>query len=300
MRIRMVEDAVAISHYKGEIQTPTHLYHGHEAIASIICSQLSVDDQLFAYYRSHGWYLAKGGDLRQLVAELFGKATGCCDGFGGSMHLLALKSGFQGTISTVAGAIPHAVGAALATKYLGRESIVLSCFGDGATEEGVFQESLMFSALHKLPIVFVCENNGLACETTISKRQPPVEIVERARAMGVFAVQVKLGDDEGLHAATETALSRARAGEGPSFIECIVRRFAAHCEIPGISPRPAAHLNAADDPVLRLGACLTPEEREAIVTDINVELESAIEFARNSPFPRSIRRDDHGGEYART
>jgi TPP-dependent pyruvate/acetoin dehydrogenase alpha subunit len=288
LRIRLLEDLVAEAHQKGEIQTPTHLYQGQEGIAAAACEYLRQTDPLFGYYRSHGWYLAKGGDLKALVAELFGKSTGCSSGFGGSMHLIDLTAGFQGTSTTVAGHIPQSVGGALALQYQRRNAIVVSCFGDGATEEGVFQESLMFAALRKLPIIFICENNGLACVTPIERRQPAVPIWQRAKACGVESWRVEAQDTEAVCLAMAEAVRRTRAGEGPILLECGIERFAAHCEIPGVPPRRTGLEIAPNDPLVLMSAWVTAAERTALIAQIRRELDQAVAFARSSPFPTEL------------
>src|SRR3989338_269953 len=206
LKIRMVEEAIALHYPKGEMRTPIHLCTGQEANPAGVCAALTDEDIVYAYYRSHGWYIAKGGDLYKMMAELFGKATGCSGGYGGSMHLIDLEKGFAGTTALVAAAQPHAVGAAFTFKYRKQSRVAVSSFGDGATEEGVFQESLMFAALRKLPVIFICENNGLATNTWIKHRQPSVPIYKRAEGFGVHATLVD-GNDAVMvyHAAKEAA-----------------------------------------------------------------------------------------------
>src|SRR3989338_5476466 len=206
LKIRMVEEAIALRYPKGEMRTPVHLCTGQEENPTGVCVALSDEDIVYAYYRSHGWYLAKGGDLFKMIAELFGKATGCSNGYGGSMHLIDIKKGFAGTTALVAAAQAHAVGAAFTFKSRKQNHVAVSSFGDGATEEGIFQESLMFAALRKLPVIFICENNGLATNTLIKYRQPSAPIYKRAEGFGVHATLVD-GNDAVMvyHAAKEAA-----------------------------------------------------------------------------------------------
>ena len=163
LRIRLVEERIIELYPTDKIQSPVHLSIGQEAVAVGVCRSLRTTDLLFSSYRSHAFYLAKGGDLRTMFAELFGRVTGCCGGKAGSMHLAAPEVGFMGASAVVASTIPHAVGAALAAQRLKRtDQVIVVAFGDGATEEGVYHESLNFAGLHKLPLVLLCENNGLA------------------------------------------------------------------------------------------------------------------------------------------
>lgn len=170
-RIRDVEHRISYEYKKGLIKTPIHLCLGSEEFCVRICADLRSQDLLFAYYRSHGWYLAKGGNLKKMIAELYGNENGCSRGYGGSMHLIDLDVGFHGTTAIVGSQIAHAVGAALAIKMKGEDKTVTCVFGDGATEEGIFTESLMFAALHKLPIVFICMSDGYAAETLTFRTQ---------------------------------------------------------------------------------------------------------------------------------
>ena len=162
LRIRLVEERIIELYPSDVIQSPVHLSIGQEAVAVGACDSLTFNDLLFCTYRSHAFYLAKGGNLREMFAELYGKITGCARGKAGSMHLAAPEVGLMGASAVVASTIPHAVGAALAAKRLSKDQIIVGVFGDGATEEGVYHESLNFAALHRLPVIFLCENNGLA------------------------------------------------------------------------------------------------------------------------------------------
>src|SRR5438552_3213079 len=194
-RIRRVEEEVARVYPTDTIKSPVHLSIGQEAASVGVCEALRPDDIVFGTYRGHALYLAKGGDLREMIAELYGKATGCTHGKGGSMHLIAPAQGVLGTSAVVGTTIANAVGYAYALRYrqaLGaglptppQPPIVASFFGDGATEEGVFAESLNFAALKRLPVLFVCENNRYAIHTHQSRRQATPAICDRARAYGL-------------------------------------------------------------------------------------------------------------------
>ena len=178
--LRRVEERIIANYPNREMRSPPHLYMGHEAVAVGVCAALKKDDLVFPYYRSHGWYLAKGGNLNEMMAELFGREGGCSKGWGGSMHLIDLKAGVTGTSAIVAGTLSHAAGAAFARRYQGKDSVCVVSFGDGAIEEGVFHETLNFASLRKLPVLFVCENNLYATNTHISQRQAQTEIFKHA------------------------------------------------------------------------------------------------------------------------
>ena len=161
-RIRRVEEEIAKIYPTDKIKSPVHLSIGQEGVAVGVCQALRPDDVVFGTYRGHALYLAKGGDLNQMIAELYGKITGCCKGKGGSMHLADVKHGFMGTSAVVGSTIPNAVGYAYGLKYQRQDRLVASFFGDGAVEEGVFHETLNFAALKRVPIIFICENNQYA------------------------------------------------------------------------------------------------------------------------------------------
>src|SRR5262249_50909889 len=183
-RIRRIEEEVARVYPTDKIKSPVHLSIGQEAVSVGVCAALEPRDVVFGTYRGHALYLAKGGDMRRLVAELFGKATGCARGKGGSMHLIDTEAGGMGTSAVVGTTIANAVGYAYALQYRRRDAVVASFFGDGATEEGAFAESLNFAALKRLPVLFVCENNRYAIHTHQDRRQGLPDICRRARAYG--------------------------------------------------------------------------------------------------------------------
>src|SRR5918912_988627 len=187
LRIRRVEEEVARVYPTDKIKSPVHLSIGQEAVSVGVCAALRPDDVVFGTYRGHALYLAKGGDLKAMVAELYGRATGCTRGKGGSMHLVDPEAGVMGTSAVVGTTIANAAGYAYALKLRGSEAAVVSFFGDGATEEGVFAETLNFAVLKRLPVLFVCENNGYAIHTHQSRRQGNPDICARAQAFGMPA-----------------------------------------------------------------------------------------------------------------
>lgn len=285
LRIRLVEERIAALYPSDRIQSPVHLCIGQEAVAAGACSVLRPTDLLFATYRSHGFYLAKGGSLRGLFAELFGKATGCAGGKGGSMHLAAPEVGFMGTSAIVASTIPHAVGAALAAVRLGKDQVVMSAFGDGAADEGVYHESLNFAALHRLPVLFLCENNGLAVHAPRGERQA-FQIAPHARAYAVPAVVCETGQDPlAVREACESAVAEVRAGRGPRLVEVRTFRYREHVGpnedfAAGYRLREEMERWAASDPLAALSSWGDRYRPEIIA-----EIDAAVAFAEASPVP---------------
>ncbi len=293
LKIRMVEEAIALDYPKGEMRTPIHLCTGQEANPTGVCAALTDEDMVFAYYRSHGWYLAKGGDLEKMMAELFGKKTGCSKGYGGSMHLIDLQKGFAGTTALVAAAQAHAVGAAFTFQSRKQARVAVSCFGDGATEEGIFQESIMFAVLRKLPVIFICENNGLATNTWIKYRQPTFPIHERAKGFGIHAELVDGNDAVAVYHATQAAVARAKKGKGPSFIECTTYRMLEHCGPNndfslGFRTAEEAAVWQAKDPIQRLEKQVDQQLQQQLRQQYQTEIELAMTAARHAPFPSHL------------
>lgn len=229
LRIRRVEEALADRYPEQEMRCPMHLCIGQEAIAVGVCDALRRTDKIFSNHRAHGHYLAKGGNLNAMVAELYGRATGCCGGRGGSMHLIDIEAGFMGATPIVGGTVPIAVGAAWAAFLKGAEDITVVFFGDGCFEEGVVHESLNFAALHKLPIVFVCENNDFSVYTHRNERQPNRPLFRIAEAHGMVARVADGNDVELVQALAGSAVEYARAGHGPQFLEFDTYRWREHC-----------------------------------------------------------------------
>ncbi len=218
LRIRRIEEAIAEEYPKKEMRCPVHLSIGQEAVAVGVAAHLTNDDRVFSNHRCHAHYLAKGGDLRAMIAELFGKAAGCSAGKGGSMHLAAPDRGMMGASALVGGTIPLAVGSALDAHLRGIARVSVAFFGDGGSEEGVFYESLNFSALKKLPVIFVCENNLYATYSHQSTRQARSEIHTRGETFGVPGKFVDGNDVEAVWNAAKEASNRARQGHGPTVL----------------------------------------------------------------------------------
>lgn len=289
-RIRRIEEEVARVYPTDKIKSPVHLSIGQEVLAVGVIDVLTRDDIVAASYRGHATYLAKGGSVRGMIAEMYGKATGCAGGKGGSMHLVSPEVNMLGASAVVATQIPNAVGAALAQKMMGTGAIAAVFFGDGATEEGVFYESLNFAALHKLPLLFVCENNGFAIHTPLSKRWATERLVERVATFGMPAHAVTDGDVFKIREQAAELVSFIRLGGGPAFLELHAYRWREHVGPSedfdaGYRSREAAAPWLENDQVARLSALVEPSARAAIDAAIEAEIADALEYAENSPPP---------------
>lgn len=226
--IRRTEEAIADLVTTGAVRCPCHLAIGQEACAVGVATALQSGDRAFGAHRSHGHYLAMGGDLDAMVAEILGRATGCSGGMGGSMHLVAPDRGLLGTVPIVAATVPMAVGAALAAKLEGGSALAVSFFGDGATEEGVFHEAMNLASAQTLPVIFVCENNLFSSHLHIRLRQPADSVARYAEAHLVTSEVVDGNDVCAVAAATRRAAARARARKGPTFLELVTYRWRGH------------------------------------------------------------------------
>ncbi len=295
LRIRFCEECIGDLVAAGEIQTPCHLYIGQEAIATGVCAALDKGDFVWGGHRSHGHYLAKGGDLHAMMAEIFGKATGCSRGRGGSMHLFAAEVGILGTAPLVAATIPLAVGAGLASKLRGDRKVSVSFFGDGAFEEGHSHESINLAALYRLPVVFVCENNFYASHLPLLERRAADNICKSGEVHGIPAISLDGNDVVAVYRAAVEAVDRARTGDGPTLLECRTYRWRGHV---GPSPDMDVGVKRKDelrdwlpkDPVARVRSRLlelgaSQQEFDQIERVICTEVQEAVEFARQSPYP---------------
>ena len=298
-RIRRVEEEIARIYPSDRIKSPVHLSIGQEAVSVGVCQALELRDVVFGTYRGHALYLAKGGDLRKLLAELYGKVTGCCRGKGGSMHLIDTAAGVMGMSAVVGTTIANAVGHAFALKYRRQNAIVASFFGDGATEEGVFAESLNFAALKRLPILFICENNQYAIHTHQSRRQGLPAICQRAESLGIPAERIESNDVLHLLERSREVIKRIRAGAGPAFFEVMTYRWHEHVG-PGQDYRlgfrteDEARPWIESDQVLRLAKMIGPSARKRIDAEIEDEIAFALAFAESSPFPDESELLAHG------
>jgi pyruvate dehydrogenase E1 component alpha subunit len=228
LRIRLVEEKIIELYPSDRIQSPVHLSVGQEAVAVGTCESLRATDLLFATYRSHAFYLAKGGDLSRMFAELYGRIDGLAKGKAGSMHLAAPDVGMMGSSAVVGSNLPHAAGAALAARNRGDDQVIVCAFGDGATEEGVYHETLNFVALLQLPVILLCENNGLAVHATQRERQS-YKITDHARTFGLEATVMKDGHDVlAVGDAMQRLIAATRIDRKPRFIEVHTYRYKEH------------------------------------------------------------------------
>jgi len=297
LRIRRFEECIADCVAEGEIRTPCHLYIGQEAVAVGACSVLEDRDYLFSNYRGHGHFLAKGGNSRTMLAEVFCRASGCSAGRGGSMHLVAPEIGIMGNTAIVSGHISLAAGAALSCRreHEGRVAVVF--FGDAAAEEGVFSEVINYTALKKLPLVMICENNLYAAHMPLRERQPLDRLAVRAEPY-MPSMSIDGNDVIQVHTAMGEAVERARADAGPSFVECMTYRWRGHVGPnldldKGIRERDELEAWMQRCPIQRLQNILSErsdlpsgffEEVEPMVAE---EVSDALEYAKAEPRPRA-------------
>jgi pyruvate dehydrogenase E1 component alpha subunit len=296
LRIRRVQERIESEYLKDEMKTPVHLYIGQEAIAAGVCASLRTDDSINSNHRSHGHYLAKGGDLKAMMAELFCRSTGCSKGFGGSMHLVDVEHGNMGTSAIVGGGIPIGTGLGLAFQMRKLDRVSVVFFGDGAADEGTLYESLNYAMLKKLPVVYVMENNGWAvCSPTLT-RQCGDNVFHKGAQDRLFSAKIDGNDPELVFETTQKAVQRARNGEGPSFIECTTYRILGHAGC--VSQDPKGYRDEAEIAAWR-GRCpvcayqgrllsegvLDAEALAAFDADIAAEIDAAFDFARQSPLP---------------
>jgi len=296
-RIREVEERISARYGEWEMRCPVHLATGQEAVPAGFCAALADGDKVLGAHRSHGHYLAKGGSMNRMLAELYGKATGCSAGKGGSMHLVDLDAGFVAATPVIGSTIAIAVGVAFAAQMRGDGTVTVNFFGDAATEEGIFQESLAFAALKRLPMVFVCENNLYSCFSPLEVRQAPErDLLALARANGIAAASGDGNDVDEVHGLAVEAVQRARSGGGPTLLEFATYRWREHCgpnADTDIPYRPPGEFEdwTARDPVVtyrrRLldGGHATAHALDAVDAEIAAEVDEAVRFAQESPFP---------------
>jgi pyruvate dehydrogenase E1 component alpha subunit len=228
LKIRIFEEKVAELIIKGEITCPTHLYLGQEAIAAGVCANLRNDDWVFSNHRSHGHYIAKGGDINALMAEIYCKKAGCSKGRGGSMHVVSFKNRVAGSSAIVGGGIPIALGVALSSLLQNKDYVSVAFFGDGAVSEGIFYESLNFASLKKLPVTFVCENNLYATHLHISDCLAETNISKKAEIFKMNAVKIDGNNVIEVYKASKAAIEKARYDKEPALIECQTYRWMGH------------------------------------------------------------------------
>jgi TPP-dependent pyruvate/acetoin dehydrogenase alpha subunit len=296
--IRRVEEEIIRLYPTDKIKSPVHLSIGQESVAAAVCDHLDASDVVFGTYRGHALYLAKGGDVPRMMAELYGKVDGCARGKAGSMHLVDPSVGMMGTSAVVATGVSNAVGAALALKMQKSKAIVVCFFGEGATDEGAWHESMNFASLKKLPILFLCENNFFAIYSRVKDRLAGPGLQARARAYGMPAELIEDHEPMKLHERAGAAIAAVRRGEGPMFLECMTYRWRDH-----VGPtedrvhkyRPDAELDAKieGDNLKIVGNLLPAQQREAIEAAEEKRVAAAIAFAEASTFPEDQEIYDH-------
>ena len=305
LRIRRIEEEIERRYHQDQMKTPIHLVIGQEATAVGCCGALTQEDLVYSSHRTHGAYLAKGGDLKAMLCEMHCRANGCAGSRGGSMHLIDKRVGMAGTSAIVGGAVPIAVGAALAAKLKGERRVVVGFMGDATTEEGVASESLNVAALKQVPVIFFCENNFYSVQSPLWTRQPPGRDIRKwAEAHEVPSVAVDGTNVLDVLQAAQSAVDRARAGGGPSFIEARVYRFRAHGGAGDDSRsgyRDEAERAAWEPfcPVAMFGKYLidtgSMDEKSAAGMEdaIREEIAEAVEFALASPNPTEQQLHQH-------
>ncbi|MGB5756468.1 MAG: thiamine pyrophosphate-dependent dehydrogenase E1 component subunit alpha [Acidimicrobiales bacterium] len=295
VRIRHFEEAAGRLAEANRLPGFLHLYVGEEAVAAGVCVALRDEDQISSTHRGHGHLVAKGGDFKRMMAELMGKATGYCNGKGGSMHICDLDLNMLGANGIVGGGVPIAVGAGLANKYKGTDNVSVVFFGDGSTNIGAFHEAANMAAALELPVVFVCENNEYGEYTPREQTMAITDVVDRAAGYGMPGVIADGMDAVAMYEAATEAVARARAGEGPSFIEAKTYRFFNHhgVQVMGMKYRTDEELERwkQRDPIDLLEArlpelgVLSAAEIEAVHAEVEAQIEEAIRFAEDSALP---------------
>jgi pyruvate dehydrogenase E1 component alpha subunit len=294
LMIRRFEERASADYLAGKIYGVVHCYIGEEAVAVGVCSTLKRDDRIISTHRGHGHCIAKGADLNRMMAELYGRQTGYCKGKGGSMHIADFDIGMLGANGIVAGGISIITGAGLAAQMEGKRGVAVSFFGDGASNAGPFHECLNIAAAWKLPMIYVCENNMYAAQTAAAVTHALSDVAAKAAGYGIPGVVVDGNDIFAVYQATNRAVERARAGEGPTLIECKTYRWRAHTERRGQpDPRDPAEIEAwkGRDPITRLERQLRDQGHlddaglRSMEGDVMRVLEAAVTFAEASPFP---------------
>ncbi|MBO8168939.1 MAG: pyruvate dehydrogenase (acetyl-transferring) E1 component subunit alpha [Thermoanaerobacteraceae bacterium] len=291
--IRQFEENAAELFANGEIPGFVHLYIGEEATAVGVMANLEAGDYIASTHRGHGHLIARGGDVKLMYAELFGRKTGYCKGKGGSMHIADMSLGFLGANGIVGAGLPLAAGAAFACKYRGDNGVAVCFFGDGASNRGTLHEALNLASIWKLPAIFVCENNMYGISMRQEHHQNIKDVADRASAYGIPGISVDGNDLFAVYEAAEEAVKRARQGDGPTLIECKTYRWRGHFEGDPTVYRTDEELEAwkKKDPIKRVKKRLldmgvfTEEEDMAIWEEVKKEIQEGIEFAKNSPLP---------------
>ncbi len=294
LTIRRFEERVSAEYVKGNALGYVHLYIGEEAVAAGVCNNLRIDDRIVSSHRGHGHSIAKGADVKRMMAEVFGKRTGYCKGKGGSMHIADFSVGMLGANGIVGAGLPIAVGAGLAAQLEKKDKIAAVFFGDGATQEGEFHESLSLAAVWKLPLVFICENNLYAAGTPARFALPVQDIYKKAESYNMPGAVVDGNDVLAVNEAAREFITKAREGGGPALLECKTYRWHEHFEstvFPDMRPAEEVEIWKKKCPVTRAEKLLTDEgilskqELDDMNSEILGKIEEAVKFAEESPFP---------------
>ena len=310
VRIRRVEERIAELYSEQEMRCPVHLSIGQEAVAVGVSAALESNDYAMSGHRAHSHYLAKGGDLNSMFAEIYGKSTGCSSGKGGSMHLIDKSVGFIGATPIVASTIPIAVGLAFAAKQRGDDRVVVSYFGEGSTEEGVFYEAVNFAVLKNLSIIFVCENNLYSVYSPLDVRQPEGrQVTEVASGIGISTRSGDGNDVESVAEITAHAIDKAKSGAGPSFLEFSTYRWLEHCgpnydnDIGYRTESEFLEWKLQDplskyERILSERGALSSNGIDQIAVSVSSEIDAAVTFAKQSPFPdiTTLTTNVHAGD----
>jgi TPP-dependent pyruvate/acetoin dehydrogenase alpha subunit len=295
VRIRLFEETAGKMMEDGKIPGALHLYVGEEAVAGGVMVHLSDEDQITSTHRGHGHLIAKGGAFDRMFAELYGRSTGYCKGKGGSMHISNMELGILGANGIVGGGPPIAMGAAFGNKFLKNDKVAVCFFGDGASNEGSFHEAANMAGLYKLPVVFVCENNGFGEYTPQANHQAIVDVADRAAGYGMPGVVVDGMDAVAVYEAAGEAIDRARSGKGPTLLECKTYRFFDHVGVRGMGLTYRSDEEVERwkkrDPILLMEErlleqkVLTAEQIKAVHEQTADDVKAGIKFAEESPFP---------------
>ena len=295
VRIRLFEERAGKLMEDGKIPGALHLYVGQEAVASGVMTHLSNEDWITSTHRGHGHLIAKGGEFGPMFAELYGRATGYCKGKGGSMHISNMELGMLGANGIVGGGPPIAMGAGFANKFKGNDRVSVTFFGDGASNEGSFHEAANMAGLYQLPVLFVCENNGYGEYTSQANHQAIVDVADRAAGYGMPGVIVDGMDAVAVYEAAGVAIQRARDGGGPTLLECKTYRFYDHVGVRGMGLNYRSDDEVEEwkrrDPIKLLEGRLAEQgilaeaEAKAVHEEVAADIEAAVEFAENSPYP---------------
>jgi TPP-dependent pyruvate/acetoin dehydrogenase alpha subunit len=297
LKIRFAEEKLVELHPEQLMKTPFHLYIGQEAVAAGACAALTKDDVVFSNHRSHGHYIAKGGDLNRFMAEMYCKIEGCSCGKGGSMHLIDTTVGHMGSSSIVSGSIPIAVGAAFAFQMQNKNNIAISFFGDGAADEGVLYESFNFAALRKIPVIFICENNFLAINSRVETRQASGNLPGRAEAFGIPGVKIDGNNVIEVYKTVNDMVKKAKQKKGPGFIEAITYRWKGHIGVeddigPGMRSEEELEEWKNKCPIKRHekflveNNVLSKKEINKTREKIHEIIDKAEQYGRNAPLPK--------------